>query len=237
MGMVTVFRPTPGPAPRQPFSMPLRILHVEDTRAIQRLISRVLSDVADVVSVDDVAAAVALFEKEKFDLVLADFLFPAGDAMPLIFRVREQFTPLQLPIVMLTSAADRATLSKFHQAGVNVTVKKPPETARLRETLLQMAREPWVEVPEFACSDFQLLLWRTAHHAFVFCPNLGLQTEADTPDEAMRRMREQIDSVVDLSVPAITTPKLVSYNPQSRLNKPLTAAPLEAASEPAAPSA
>lgn len=182
---------------------------------------KMIGDIAELVLAADLETATALFEGEKFDLVLCDFMFPNGDAMPLLFRIRQKFSPKQLPIVMLTSAADRVTTSKFYQIGVNATVRKPPDPDRFRDLLLQMLHEPWVEKPDYVAADFQLVHWSGADRAYVFCTNLALQTDGPTPEAALQAMREKIDAVLaaELPVPAITTPKISTYNPASRLQR------------------
>jgi DNA-binding response OmpR family regulator len=198
-----------------------KILYVEDARPFQRMLQRMLEDVGELTIAASTEQGWECLSRESYKLVICDFMFPEGDAFPLLFKIRKQFTPDQLPIIMLTSAADRVTVSKFHGVGVNAAVRKPPEALHFRDLVFRMMRQPWIERPEYVAGDVQLFTWANSRQAYVFCPNLEIQTKAETSAEAMRLMHEAVRARIAQgeSIPTISDPKTTTFFPS------VTAAP------------
>ena len=185
------------------------ILYIEDSRAFQRLMTKYLPAPYQLTVVDSLPAGWAAIQARKFDLVIADYLFPEGDALELIFKIRSVASPLELPVLILSSAADRFLASKFFSAGANATVGKPPNVQQFRELVAKMLAAPWIEKPDFPSIEAHLIAWSTATEAYVYCPSLRLETRGNSPEAALHAMHERIQAHRrdGGELPIITTPK------------------------------
>lgn len=189
------------------------VLFIEDSRTFQRLMTKYLPEDYELVILDNLSAGWESIQARRYDLIVTDFMFPQGDAFELIFQIRHRFSPQQLPVLVLTSVADRFLISKLFVAGVNATVSKPPNVPAFRELVAKMIAEPWVQRPEFPSEDAHILTWGTADEFVVFCPNLNFFTRAPTQQGALDAMQERIrqHSLSGQRIPVITTPKQTLY--------------------------
>ena len=189
------------------------VLFIEDSRTFQRLMTKYLPEDYELTILDNLAAGWSAIQSKKFDLVISDFIFPDSDAFELIFKARHRYTPQQLPLIVLTSVADRFLINKLFIAGVNATVAKPPHVPEFRQLVAKMIAEPWVQRPDFPAEDAHLISWGTADEFVVFCPNLNLFTRAPSQQAALQEMQARIraHSMAGESIPVITTPKLSLY--------------------------
>jgi CheY-like chemotaxis protein len=185
------------------------VLFIEDSRTFQRLMTKYLPEDYELTVLDNLPAGWDSIQANKYDLIITDFMFPQGDAFELIFQARHRYSPQQLPIIVLTSVADRFLISKLFVAGVNATDAKPPNVPAFRELIAKMLVEPWVQRPDFPCEDAHLLTWGTAEEFFVFCPNLNFFTQGPTQQIALDAMQERIrqHTLSGATIPVITTPK------------------------------
>jgi len=189
------------------------VLYIEDSRTFQRLMTKYLPEDYELTILDNLSAGWEAIQAHKYDLIISDFMFPQGDAFELIFQVRHRYSPQQLPLIVLTSVADRFLISKLFVAGVNATVSKPPNVPSFRELAAKMIAEPWVQHPDFPCEDAHLFAWGTADEFVVFCPNLNIFTRAPSQQAALDAMQERIrqHALAGERIPVITTPKQTLY--------------------------
>lgn len=189
------------------------VLFIEDSRTFQRLMTKYLPEDYELTILDNLSAGWESIQAKKYDLVITDFMFPQGDAFELIFQVRHRYSPQQLPIVVLTSVADRFLISKLFVAGVNATVSKPPNVPAFRELVAKMIADPWVQRPDFPSEDAHLIIWGTADEFVVFCPNLNFFTRGPTHQAALDAMQQRIrqHTMAGERIPVITTPKQTLY--------------------------
>jgi CheY-like chemotaxis protein len=123
---------------------PLRVLLTEDSLMQQRFALAVLQTQGHCVEVaNNGKEAVDLLEKQHFDLVLMDIEMPVMDGLEAtgVIRKREGDTGKHIPIVALTSAADR---EECLGAGMDGYIAKPLSVDVLQETLrhISCARMP-----------------------------------------------------------------------------------------------
>lgn len=189
------------------------VLFIEDSRTFQRLMTKYLPEDYELTILDNLSAGWESIQSHKYDLIITDFMFPQGDAFELVFQIRHRFSPQQLPVVVLTSVADRFLISKLFVAGVNATVSKPPNVPVFCEMIAKMIATPWVQRPDFPSEDAHLLTWGTADEFVVFCPNLNFFTRAPSQQAALDAMQERIrqHTLASERIPVITTPKQTLY--------------------------
>ena len=195
--------------------MAVKVLYIEDSRSFQRLMQKMFEGIFELSIASTRDEGWGLLCRETYKLIICDFMFAEGDAFPLIFKIRKQFSPLELPIIMLTSAADRVSMGKFYGSGVNTTVRKLPEAEKFRDLAFRMIRSPWVDKPEVTTGDAHLLTWVMGDRAFAFCANLRLQIEAATVGEAVKQMHEEILKVLAAGgpIPTISSAKTATFVP------------------------
>lgn len=189
------------------------VLFIEDSRTFQRLMGKYLPEDYQLTIADTLGAGWESIQSHKYDLIITDFVFPQGDAFELIFQVRHRHSPEQLPVIVLTSVADRFLISKLFVAGVNATVAKPPNVPAFRDLVARMIAAPWIQEPEFPSEDAHLITWGTADEFVVFCPNLNFFTRAPSQRAALDEMQDRIrqHTLSGSTIPVITTPKQTLY--------------------------
>ncbi len=114
------------PAYKYVLDQDLLILVVDDD-PIQREFASVFVSTpsAEVVSVDSGKAALEALRASKFDLMLVDFDMPGMTGLELIEILRRDMQFVDLPIIMVTSHEDIATIDAAYRAGATSFVTKP----------------------------------------------------------------------------------------------------------------
>jgi CheY-like chemotaxis protein len=77
--------------------------------------------------------ALAICEKEKFDLIILDYLMPAMKGDKLAVLLKERFP--QLPIIMITADAGKVESPEEKPHGVDLVVGKPFRLDELRDAV------------------------------------------------------------------------------------------------------
>jgi CheY-like chemotaxis protein len=117
-----------------------RILVVDDQAIVRRCICIMLAhDGHEVETASSGGKAMALFERNKFDLVLTDYVMPEmrGDELVAAIKAR---APKQ-PIVMVTADAEKLRESDRVPAGVDFLIGKPFSLEKLREAIATVLPE------------------------------------------------------------------------------------------------
>jgi two-component system, sensor histidine kinase and response regulator len=120
----------------------LRILLVEDNLVNQRLATRLLEKHGHLVSVaNDGQEALAVLEKERFDLTLMDIQMPqmSGFEITAIIREQERVTGVHMPIVAMTAHAMKGDRERCLAAGMDSYLSKPVQSAELYRLIADFA--------------------------------------------------------------------------------------------------
>ncbi|MFO1163510.1 MAG: ATP-binding protein [Reyranellaceae bacterium] len=128
------------PAEPRPPARPLKILIVEDTTFIRRLMAQLLAiDGHEVIEAETLAQALERAHERRLDLVLLDLHLPDGDGLALLERwpsIRER-----PPVIVLTAAVTRETEDRVREAGATV-LHKPIAAADLRLAIARACGGP-----------------------------------------------------------------------------------------------
>ncbi len=127
-----------GSAPEPLTSRGLRILVAEDNPVNQHLSAVILQRMGhQVVVVGNGADAVAVSQREPFDLLLMDVQMPDinGFEATAAIRAREASTGAHLPIVALTAHAMKGDREQCLRAGMDGYVSKPLDVHRLQQVM------------------------------------------------------------------------------------------------------
>jgi two-component system chemotaxis response regulator CheY len=112
-----------------------RVLVADDSSTMRKIILRSLQAVGvkDVTEASDGAEAVSMFAPGKFDLVLTDWNMPAMTGLEVLKAIRAQDT--EIPVIMVTTEAEKSRVLEAIQAGVTDYLVKPFTPDTLREKL------------------------------------------------------------------------------------------------------
>ena len=126
--------------------MRTRILVVDDEPSVREtLIANLeLDDRFEVLGAESGAAALALVEKEPFDVVLSDVRMPGMNGVEL-FRLLTQARP-GMPVVLMTAFALEGLVQEAVHEGVFTVLAKPSPIDTVVHTVAQAARRPFVLV-------------------------------------------------------------------------------------------
>ena len=115
--------------------MVTNVLLADDSRTMRTIIRRSLAmlGVSSLTEAADGVEAVNLFQQQKFDLVLTDWNMPNKSGLEVIQEIRSQ--DRQVPIIMITTEAERCQVLRAIEAGVTDYLVKPFETDALRDKL------------------------------------------------------------------------------------------------------
>jgi CheY-like chemotaxis protein len=123
-----------------PTTTVFRVLLVDDDPLVCDSIRRMLEfDQHHVTIATNAADALGLCEKEKFDLVILDYLMPVMKGDKLAIALKERFP--NLPILMVTADAEKVESRTNKPAGVDLLMGKPFQLAELREAVGRILRK------------------------------------------------------------------------------------------------
>ncbi len=114
----------------------MKVLLAEDSGVMRKIIARGLLSlwVDDIVEAEDGAQGLELFgDGTAFDLVLTDWNMPNMNGLELIQAIRGMGS--KVPIMMITTEAEKGKVLQAIQAGVNDYMVKPFDQDMLRMKL------------------------------------------------------------------------------------------------------
>src|SRR5262245_43098858 len=129
----------------KPVIVSRRILVVDDEPFVSDAVKMMLMfDGHKVDTASSGQEALALFEKEKYDLVITDYAMPVmkGDELATTIKAR---TPGQ-PIVLITAYAEMLKASHHPLTGVDFVISKPFLLENLREAITKATSAPTAPV-------------------------------------------------------------------------------------------
>jgi len=123
----------------------LRVLVVDDSKLSQKNICNVITQMGvileNIVTAENGKEALAHFEAIEFDLVITDLNMPVMDGNELIEFIRNESENPSVPILMVTSESNKATLEHVQQAGVSAICDKPFEPGNVKNLLSVILNE------------------------------------------------------------------------------------------------
>lgn len=115
--------------------MGTRVLVADDSSTMRKIILRSLQavGVTETTEAADGTEAVALFKPGEFDLVLTDWNMPGKTGLEVVSEIRA--LDADVPIIMVTTEAEKGRVMQAIQAGVSDYLVKPFTADTLREKL------------------------------------------------------------------------------------------------------
>ena len=103
-----------------------RLLVVDDIQMNRNLMTQqLLRNGYAVETADCGPAALQLIEQQHFDLILLDIRMPEMDGLEVLRRIRENYTSLALPVIMVTAEDLEESIIEALQIGANDYLVKP----------------------------------------------------------------------------------------------------------------
>jgi len=113
----------------------MKVLVADDSSTMRKIILRSLQavGVTDVTEAADGMEAMALFKPGAFDMVLTDWNMPGMTGLEVLQAIRAQ--DQKIPVIMVTTEAEKSRVLQAIQAGVSDYLVKPFTADTLREKL------------------------------------------------------------------------------------------------------
>ena len=117
----------------------MKVLVVDDSATMRKIIVRSLtaSGVDETAQAGDGVEALRLFQEESFDLVLTDWNMPNKSGIELVRDIRSLGS--NVPVVMITTEAEKARVLEAVQAGISDYLVKPFTPDALQQKLEKFA--------------------------------------------------------------------------------------------------
>lgn len=115
--------------------MSLSVLVADDSSTMRKIIIRSLQaiGVPDATEAKDGEEAVTMFKQGGYDIVLTDWNMPGKTGLDVIREIRA--VNASVPIIMITTEAEKRRVLEAIQVGVSDYIIKPFEADMLREKL------------------------------------------------------------------------------------------------------
>ncbi len=103
----------------------MKVLLVDDSGTMRTIQKRCLLKlgIEDVTEAEDGVQALEIYEKSSFDIILSDWNMPNMDGLQLLKEIRQRNK--DIPVIMITTEAERARVVTAIQAGVSDYLVKP----------------------------------------------------------------------------------------------------------------
>lgn len=189
------------------------LLIVDDNESNRDLLSRRMKRKGfDVATAVDGADALEIMKKRRFDLVLLDLMMPGISGLEVLERVRKDFSPAELPVIMVTAHHETSAIVGSLELGANDYVTKPVDIpvllARVNAQLDRMRAE--AAVKEANESLEKQVIERTAE---LQRANETLRTEISDRTHAEERVRLLLESTAEAILGIDLDGKCIFCNP------------------------
>jgi len=122
---------------KMPLNMDMRILVVDDSSTMRRIIKNDLKELGfrNVITSEDGHSAWEVIQRDAIDLVLSDHKMPGMTGQELLILVRKHPDYKCLPFIMITAEAFRENVLQAIKLGVSNYVVKPFSAQQLHEKI------------------------------------------------------------------------------------------------------
>ena len=137
--MIPLQAPKAGSNTEVTSNMGSRILVVEDSAVIRRLIEVCLRAAdLEIVTRDDGNSGLKAVGSESPDLVVLDIGLPGMDGWEVLDRIRKDDLTKSIPVVVLTAHAEEESRRRANEGGADAFVTKPFQPNDFRSTVLSL---------------------------------------------------------------------------------------------------
>lgn len=119
--------------------MGIRVLVVDDSRLIRRVIGKVIRqtgiDVDETLEAGNGQEALDIIARQPVDLVLSNINMPRMDGIQMLTQLRQMQGKQDLPVIMVTTESTESTINQALELGASGYIIKPFTAERLVEGL------------------------------------------------------------------------------------------------------
>jgi len=115
----------------------LRIMVVDDMSTSRGLITQALDTIGirNVAVAADGASALVVIDRSPVHLVISDYNMPGMDGLQLLHALRSGGNTARVGFLLITGRADKEIVDKGRRLGMNNLVRKPFDTAGLKQAI------------------------------------------------------------------------------------------------------
>ena len=115
---------------------------VDDDELNQDLLVRRLKKAGhDVHVASNGAEALALLNKQRYDLILLDIMMAKMDGYEVLEKIRERQSLADVPVIMVSAIDDTGSMERCMQLGADDYIMKPYNAIILKERILELLKE------------------------------------------------------------------------------------------------
>ncbi|MBI4511023.1 MAG: response regulator [Deltaproteobacteria bacterium] len=122
----------------------MRVMVVDDSGTMRRLIARAFEEegqVTGVIEAADGLEALAKIGDDPPHLILCDIKMPKLDGLKFLSSIRSRFDSSRVRVILVTAKADQRTINSAHAAGADGLIAKPFQVADLMEKVREVMGE------------------------------------------------------------------------------------------------
>jgi DNA-binding response OmpR family regulator/HD-like signal output (HDOD) protein len=120
----------------------MKILLVEDEESVGQLILKVLETWGqEVVWCQDGEEAWAALDRDRFELIISDWMLPSMDGTELVRRIRKREDMRQVPVLMMSGRTEKNDIVNAIQTGIDGYLSKPFGPTQLRDKIKEVIKK------------------------------------------------------------------------------------------------
>lgn len=121
----------------------MKVLIVEDLFLMRRVIKHTLEVIGlnDVAEAGDGIEALKQLSKQKFDLILCDWLMPKMNGLQLVETLKSEPDYKNIPVIMITTVSEKENVKFALKKGVSEFIAKPFTSEILRKKVCCVAEK------------------------------------------------------------------------------------------------
>ncbi len=155
----------------------------------QQIMPRFLEGLCKVSIAESLEEASKKMESERFDLIIADYLYPEGDVLGFLQHIRKEKDARELPIVVASGSMDRRMVSYAMRMGANDCLQKPYRKQEVCEMVERMFQEPYVKTSENDVAVVAAVEWEQSGKFYQFAPEINALVEGSSVSDASEKMK------------------------------------------------
>ena len=180
------------------------LLLADDSVTIRRVIELTFADEGiRVIAVGDGATAIARFDEERPDIVLADVGMPGVDGYQVAAHVKQSLATAEIPVLLLTGAFEPIDEERARESGCDGVLVKPFEPRQLITTVRDLLSG--VRSPELWPADMPRLDTGSQRPAVPAVPSMSTAPAPAVPPTLMAAAPAD-DTVTDDGAHLLTVP-------------------------------
>jgi CheY-like chemotaxis protein len=177
-----------------------RILYVEDSLASQWLLNKQLKQLkigAEIIVASSLEQARTLLREQHFDLVIADWALPDGEALEFVRELRKRLEATRLPVIMVSASMDHLLTAMALRAGANDCFPKPIVWLDVLVAVEKMLTAPYVRTLQTGQIPVTWVEGTSNGRWWLYCPEVNYFLDGEDADviraKATQRVREAIE--------------------------------------------